>query len=151
MFVPTLGDLRLPPASHLVPGSPRLGRLRVSRRTPQYRGPRSPTQRSVILAGDRSFDGPVTLAAPSAVTFGDLAEIASDLTGRTIERVVVDDDQRVADQLATGVPEQMARLLLTWYQAARAGHFAETGPVLAELLGREPRSVTDRLATHIAT
>ncbi|MFD5249982.1 NAD(P)H-binding protein [Amycolatopsis sp. NPDC058340] len=105
---------------------------------------------AVILAGGRSFDGPVTLAAPSAVTFDDLAEIASDLTGRTIERVVVDDDQWVADQLATGVPEQMARLLLTWYQAARAGHFAETGPVLAELLGREPRTVAARLAAGIA-
>jgi len=105
---------------------------------------------AVILAGDHSFDGPVTLAAPSAVTFDDLAEIASDLTGRTIERVVVDDEQWVADQIAVGVPEHLARLLLTWYQAARAGYFAETGPLLAELLGREPRTVADRLAAGIA-
>lgn len=105
---------------------------------------------AVILAGDRSFDGPVTLTAPTAVTFDDLAEIASDLTGRTIKRIVVDDEQWVADQITIGVPEQTARLILTWYQAARAGHFTETGPLLGELLGREPRTVADRIATQIA-
>ncbi|UMP07274.1 NAD(P)H-binding protein [Amycolatopsis sp. EV170708-02-1] len=105
---------------------------------------------AAILAGDRSFDGPVDLTAPTAVTFDDLAKIASDLTGRTIERVVVGDEQWIADQIEAGVPEQTARLILTWYQAARASHFAETGPALAELLGREPRTVADRLAADIA-
>ncbi|MBD0420384.1 NAD(P)H-binding protein [Streptomyces sp. TRM S81-3] len=106
---------------------------------------------AVVLAGDRSFDGPVTLTAPTAVTFDDFTKIASDLTGRTIKRVVLDDEQWVADQITIGVPEQMARLMLTWYQAARAGYFAEAGPLLAELLGREPRTAADRLAAHIAT
>ncbi|WP_243789680.1 NAD(P)H-binding protein [Saccharopolyspora gloriosae] len=105
---------------------------------------------AIILAGDRSFDGPVTLTAPTAVTFDDVAEIASDLTGRTIKRIVVDDEQWVADQVTNGVPEQMARLMLTWYQAGRAGYFAEADPLLTELLGREPKGVADRLAAHIA-
>ncbi|EHN79149.1 NmrA family transcriptional regulator [Streptomyces sp. NRRL WC-3753] len=105
---------------------------------------------AVVLAGDRSFDGPVTLTAPSAVTFDDLSRIASGLTGRSVKRVVPDDEQWVADQITTGVPEPMARLMLTWYQAARAGWFAETGPLLAELLGREPRTVADRLAARIS-
>ncbi|MFD5359406.1 NAD(P)H-binding protein [Streptomyces tendae] len=105
---------------------------------------------AVVLAGDRTFDGPVDLTAPTAVTFEDVAKIASDLTGGTVERVVPDDEQWVADQLAAGVPEEMARLMLTWYQAARAGHFAGAGPLLADLLGREPRTVADRLASDIA-
>ncbi|MFD4349628.1 NAD(P)H-binding protein [Streptomyces coelicoflavus] len=105
---------------------------------------------AVVLAGDRSFDGPVTLTAPTAVTFDDLSRIASGLTGRTVERVVLDDEQWVADQITTGVPEPMARLMLTWYQAARAGCFAEVGPLLAELLGREPRTAADRLAARTA-
>ncbi|WP_345964493.1 NAD(P)H-binding protein [Streptomyces sp. BRB040] len=105
---------------------------------------------AVVLAGDRSFDGPVTLTAPTAVTFDDLSRIASGLTGRTVERVVLDDEQWVADQITTGVPEPMARLMLTWYQAARADCFAEAGPLLAELLGREPRTAADRLAARTA-
>ncbi|MFI2239915.1 NAD(P)H-binding protein [Streptomyces chrestomyceticus] len=106
---------------------------------------------AVILAGDRSFDGPVNLTAPTAVTFDDLATIASDLTGRTVKRIVLDDEQWVAEQLMTGVPEQAARFMLTWYQASRAGYFAAADPLLAQLLGREPRSVADRLAADIAT
>ncbi|KUF19214.1 NAD(P)H-binding protein [Streptomyces silvensis] len=105
---------------------------------------------AVILAGDRAFDGPVALTAPTAVTLGDLAEVASGLTGRTIKRVVLDDEQWVADHIATGVPEQAARFMLTWYQAGRAGYFAEADPLLARLLGREPRSAADRLAADIA-
>lgn len=105
---------------------------------------------AIILAGDRSFEGPVTLTAPTAVTFDDVAKIASDLTGRTIKRIVLDDQQWVADQIRIGVPEQMARLMLTWYQASRAGYFAAADPLLAELLGREPSSAADRLAAHIA-
>ena len=106
---------------------------------------------AALLAGDRAVDGPVTLAAPTAVTFDDLASIASDLTGRTIKRVVVDDERWVAEQVAQGVPEQVARLILTWHRAGRAGYFAETGPLLTELLGREPRSAADRLAAQLAT
>ncbi|GCD32918.1 NmrA family transcriptional regulator [Streptomyces chrestomyceticus JCM 4735] len=106
---------------------------------------------AVILADDSSFDGPVNLTAPTAVTFDDLATIASDLTGRTVKRTVLDDEQWVAEQLMSGVPEQAARFMLTWYQAGRAGYFAEADPLLGQLLGREPRSAADRLAADIAT
>jgi NAD(P)H dehydrogenase (quinone) len=105
---------------------------------------------AVILAGDRSFDGPVNLTAPTAVTFDDVARIASDLTGSTVERIVVDDEQWMAEQISAGVPEQVARFLLGWFEAGCAGYFAEADPLLAELLGREPRSIADRLAAQIA-
>lgn len=105
---------------------------------------------AAILSADNPVDGPVTLTAPTAVTFNDLAEVASGLTGRTIERIVVDDEQWVTDQAASGIPQDMARLMLTWYQAARGGYFAKAGPLLSELLGREPRSAAERLADHIA-
>ncbi|MGW2339258.1 NAD(P)H-binding protein [Streptomyces sp. NPDC001661] len=103
---------------------------------------------AALLAGDRAVEGPVNLTATAAVTFDDLAKIASGLTGRTVERVVVDDEQWVADQVASGLPEPVARLILTWHQAGRAGYFAETGPLLGELLGREPRSAAERLAAQ---
>jgi NAD(P)H dehydrogenase (quinone) len=101
---------------------------------------------AVILARDGSFDGPVTLTAGAAPTFDDIATIASDLTGRDIQRVVMDDEEWVAGQVAHGSPEPMARMLLGFFQAARQGSFAEVSPTLGELLGREPRSVRDLLA-----
>jgi uncharacterized protein YbjT (DUF2867 family) len=105
---------------------------------------------AVILAGERHFDGPVTLTASAAVTFDDIAGIASELTGRDIRRVVVDDEKWVADQVAHGTPELMARFLLGFFQAAREGRFAGVDPLLGHLLGRQPRTVRDLLAERSA-
>ena len=105
---------------------------------------------AVILARDGSFDGPVTLTAGAAPTFDDIATIASELTGRDIQRVVMEDEDWVAAQVAHGSPEPMARMLLGFFQAARQGSFAEVSPTLGELLGREPRSVRDLLAEELS-
>ncbi|MEU0239076.1 NAD(P)H-binding protein [Nocardiopsis sp. NPDC006198] len=104
---------------------------------------------AALLSGERSFDGAVTLIAGEAVTLDDFAGIASELSGRSVERVVVDDEQWVTDQTADGVPEQAARFMLTMFRATRQGYFAQQDPLLAELLGREPRGVADRLAEQI--
>ncbi|WP_413804392.1 NmrA family NAD(P)-binding protein [Streptomyces sp. OE57] len=101
---------------------------------------------AVILAGNRTFDGPVTLTAGQAVTFDDVAAMASAASGREVTRVTLDDEAWIADKVAAGTPEAMARMTLTTFQAAREGRFAGVDPLLAELLDREPRSVTDQLA-----
>jgi NAD(P)H dehydrogenase (quinone) len=120
-------------------------------------GPVSWTERAdeaeaaaVILAGEGHFDGPVTLTASAAVTFGEIAGIASELTGRDIPRVVLDDDKWVTEQAAHGTPENMARFLLGFYQAAREGRFAGVDPLLGDLLARQPRTVRDLLAKQSA-
>lgn len=104
---------------------------------------------AVILAS-HPVDGPATLTAAEAVTFDDIAETASRLTGREIKRIVVDDEEWVAERVAQGSPEFLARFLLSTFQAARAGGFAGTSPLLAELLGRPPRTVADLLADRLA-
>ena len=48
------------------------------------------------------------------------------------------------------MPETSAGFLLGFFQAARRGDFAAVGPTLAELLGREPRTVRDLLADRVA-
>ena len=105
---------------------------------------------AVILAGQRPYDGPVTLTASAAVTFDEIAGIASEVTGRDIRRVVLDDEKWVAEQVAHGTPEPMARLLLGFFLAAREGRFAGTDPLLGDLLGRKPRTVRDLLADRAA-
>jgi NAD(P)H dehydrogenase (quinone) len=105
---------------------------------------------AVILAGERHLDGPVTLTASAAMTLDDIAAIASELTGREIRRVVVDDETWVAEQAAQGTPDLMARLLLGFFQAAREGRFAGVDPLLGDLLGRQPCTVRDLLAERPA-
>nr|WP_133852157.1 NAD(P)H-binding protein [Labedaea rhizosphaerae] len=101
---------------------------------------------AIILTSNHAYEGPTTITANAAPTFADLAETASDLTGRDIRIAVVDPDEWVAAQVATGQPEQMARFTLGMYQAAEKGFFAGTDPLLTTLLGREPRSARDILA-----
>jgi len=101
---------------------------------------------AVVLASNGGYDGPVTLTASSAPTFAEVAAIASELTGRTIECVTVEEDQWVAAQVAAGQLEPVVRFTLGIYQGAGQGFFAGVDPLLGELLGREPRTVRDLLA-----
>jgi NAD(P)H dehydrogenase (quinone) len=105
---------------------------------------------AAILAGDRPYDGPVTLTATNALTLDEIARIASELTGRGIRRVTVDDDTWVAGQVALSTPEPVARFTLGIFRAARERRFAGTDPLLGDLLGRKPRTVRDLLAERAA-
>lgn len=101
---------------------------------------------AVVLLADGAYDGPVTLTAPDAPTFADVATIASELTGRQVTREVVDPESWVAEQVAAGRPEPAARFALGIYLAAAGGFFAGTDPLLGRLLGREPSGVREVLA-----
>jgi NAD(P)H dehydrogenase (quinone) len=66
----------------------------------------------VILASDGAYDGPTTITASAAPTFAELAEIASELSGRTIRYQQIDEQDWIAAQAAAGQPEHMTRFLL---------------------------------------
>jgi NAD(P)H dehydrogenase (quinone) len=102
---------------------------------------------AVILASSGAYDGPVTITANAAPTFAEAAVIAAELRGETVKVEVVEPEAWVAAQVAAGTPEFMARFTLGIYQAAEQGFFAGVDPLLGELLGREPRSVRDLLAS----
>ncbi|GEM30076.1 NmrA family transcriptional regulator [Nocardia neocaledoniensis NBRC 108232] len=103
---------------------------------------------AVILTSDHCFDGPIDLTLPTPVTLTDFASAASELSGRTIDRVIVDDEKWVADEMAKGTPEPVARFTLSMFQATRTGHFAKPDPTLSRLLGRPPRSITEQLSSR---
>lgn len=100
---------------------------------------------AAVISSDGAYDGPITLTAAAAPTMDDIAVMASDESGRTIERRVVGDEDWVDEQVASGSPEMMARFTLGIYRAAREGLFAGVDPLLAALLGRDPRSARDAL------
>jgi NAD(P)H dehydrogenase (quinone) len=108
---------------------------------------------AIILGSDGSIsdhDGPVTLTAPDAPTFADIAALASDLTGRSIAVEVIDPQEWVAARVAGGQPEFVARFTLGMFQAAEQGLFAGTDPLLGTLLGRAPRTAREALAEAAA-
>ncbi|GAA1964657.1 NAD(P)H-binding protein [Amycolatopsis minnesotensis] len=85
------------------------------------------------------------LTGPAAVAMHEVAAIASDITGRTIRRVVVSDDEYRETLLAAGVPAARADMLVGMFTASRHGDFGPAGPALATVLGRPATSIEDYL------
>ncbi|PWI44775.1 SDR family oxidoreductase [Streptomyces sp. ICBB 8177] len=106
---------------------------------------------AAILADEGRFDGPTPpLTAGRALTFADIAAIATKLTGRTIARVTVPDDEYRERMTEQGVPAELAGQLLGIFPASRAGEFATVDPTLASLLGREPATLDAVLREHLS-
>jgi uncharacterized protein YbjT (DUF2867 family) len=92
---------------------------------------------AIALTRPGALDGATPpLTAPELLDFADVARIASELTGRTITRIVVEDEEWKADAVAHGMPDAAAEFTLGMFRAARAGEFAVTDPALETLLGR---------------
>ncbi|MFG2342521.1 SDR family oxidoreductase [Streptomyces phaeochromogenes] len=106
---------------------------------------------AVILADEGRFDGPTPpLTAAQALTFADIARIATDVTGRTITRSTAPDDRFRQQLVGRGVPAEAADQLLGIFAASRAGEFAAVDPTLATLLGREPITLSAVLCKELS-
>lgn len=94
---------------------------------------------AAILTEEGRFDGPTPpLTAAQAIDFDEIAALAATLTGRTIKRITVSDEEFRHQTLGYGVPAAQADMMLDIFAASRAGEFATVDPTLAQLIGREP-------------
>ncbi|WP_077797106.1 SDR family oxidoreductase [Streptomyces sp. JHA26] len=99
-----------------------------------------------ILAEEARFEGPTPpLTGLEALDFDTVAEIASQVTGRSFTRTVVPDDAFREQALAHGAPTPIADLMLSIFAAARNGEFTDVDPTLAELIGRKPLTFRTQL------
>ncbi|MEL7691797.1 NAD(P)H-binding protein [Citromicrobium bathyomarinum] len=106
---------------------------------------------AALLAGEANFDGATPpLTASRAWTMSEIAELASQITGREIRYTVVSDAEWKAAKVAVGVPEHYAEMLLGTFRAARRGDFNTLDPTLENLLGRKPTPLRDVLAAALA-
>ncbi|MFJ7278189.1 hypothetical protein [Kitasatospora sp. NPDC098663] len=106
---------------------------------------------AAVLADEGRFDGPTPpLTGRQALTFDDIAAIATELTGRTVTRATAPDDRFRTQLTGQGVPAETADQLLGIFAASRAGEFATTDPTLADLLGREPVTLRTVLREHLS-
>ena len=89
------------------------------------------------------------LTAPRALDFTGVADILSRLTGRTITRVVMDDDEWVSATVARGIPRPAAEFFLTVFAASRNGEFNVTNPTLEATIGHPTKTVQEVLETAL--
>jgi NAD(P)H dehydrogenase (quinone) len=90
------------------------------------------------------------LTGPEALDMAAVAEIAGEVTGRPIRRVVVDDAEYRAALVGQGVPEHAADMLVGMFAASRRGDFAPADPTLADLVGRPATSIREFLTTALS-
>lgn len=92
---------------------------------------------AVVLADPDRLDGVAPpLTGQETLDLAAVAAVLTDLTGRTVRRVVQDDDEWKAAQVARGVPAPAAEFMLGMFLASRRGEFDVVDPLLPELLGR---------------
>ncbi len=103
---------------------------------------------AAAIALTEGLDGTTpALTGSESIDMARVAELASELTGRTIRRVVISDEEYRARLLGRGLPEPAADLLLSIFLASRQGEFADVDPTLGRLIGRPPVPFRDALAS----
>lgn len=83
------------------------------------------------------------LTAGVAQDLADVARIASEVTGKDIERVVVSDEEFRQSLVEQQLPEMAIAMSLGLFAAARRGDFAAVSPELEQRIGRTPQTVRD--------
>lgn len=89
------------------------------------------------------------LTAPATLDLAAVAGLLTELTGRTITRTVVDDEEWTATAVDRGMPALAADFTLGMFRAARRGEFAVTDPTLETVIGRPAVSVRSALGSMV--
>jgi NAD(P)H dehydrogenase (quinone) len=106
--------------------------------------------RAAAAALAATTSGRVTLdvTGPEVITYGALAEIASELSGRPVSYISVSTEDMVAGMMQAGLPPFLAEALVSFHTAAAQDDHGFTTSVVADLTGKAPQSVGDFLLAN---
>ncbi|MEU5781557.1 NmrA family NAD(P)-binding protein [Micromonospora lupini] len=106
---------------------------------------------AIALTDDGVLDGITpALTASEALDLEAVAALLTDITGRSIRRVVATDEEWRAAAIEGGMPAAAADFTLGLYRAARRGEFDVTDPTLEGLIGHRPTSARSVLEAIVA-
>lgn len=105
---------------------------------------------AAALASSDTRNRTFNITGPDLVTYAELAKLASEFTGRTVTFVPVEPAERIAQLIAAGTPEPIAKLLVSSQIAIAQGKMGTPTNAVKELTGREPVSVREFLSVHRA-
>ena len=91
------------------------------------------------------------LTGSELLDFSDVARLASDILGKSVERELVGDETYRTMLVKQGMPEIFAGLLLSLFLAARAGEYAALDPTLERLIGHKPTTMRRVLEEFLST
>jgi NAD(P)H dehydrogenase (quinone) len=100
----------------------------------------------LALTGEADLDGVTApLTGPEALDLAGVAKVLSEVSGRTVTRVYMDDEQWVSEMVAGGMPRPAAEFMLTMFAASRNGEFNVVDPTLEAVIGRPAKTVHEFL------
>ena len=97
---------------------------------------------AAALTTDR-FDGQAfNLTGPEALSYGQVAELVTQVTGRAVGYRSIDDEEFIARRVEDGFAEPYARMLAAIFYPVREGWTATVTDAVKTLTGAEPRTVS---------
>ncbi|MET3900329.1 NAD(P)H dehydrogenase (quinone) [Devosia sp. UYZn731] len=98
---------------------------------------------AALLTSNDVVDGPTApLTGSEALDLADIAQMAGQILGTSIPRTVMSDEDMRKNAEASGVPQAGIGVMMGYYYAARAGEFRQVDSTLANMLGREPETMS---------
>lgn len=91
-----------------------------------------------VLTGEGHEGKEYDVTGPHAYTAADLAELATQKSGKPVEVVQVDDEAYTAGLVSAGLPDFIAPLLTSFGTATRLGKLATVTDVVEQVGGRKP-------------
>jgi NAD(P)H dehydrogenase (quinone) len=77
-----------------------------------------------------------------------VAALASEITGRPVEPVAIDDEEATLGLMAVGLPADTAKAIASFGTAIREGVLEVLSTHVEDLTGRPPRSLREVLVAH---
>jgi NAD(P)H dehydrogenase (quinone) len=104
---------------------------------------------AVLLSEEGRHNGETyDISGPDLLSFPDAVSLVSEVTGREIEYVEVDDEAFAEHLRENGVPDLMVDALSGMGRAIREGYFAIATDQVQELTGSAPATLRDVLERH---
>jgi NAD(P)H dehydrogenase (quinone) len=90
------------------------------------------------------------ITGPALISNADFARLLTEVTGKPVKYVALDDEAYVERLQAGGMPEQFARMSAAFSSATRSGELAIVSSAVRDLTGHEPQSVRQFLEANKA-
>src|SRR5918998_4369806 len=103
---------------------------------------------AAVLTTEGHEDKAYDISGPESLSQGDVAALLSEVSGRPVEAVAVDDEAFIQGLTAAGVPEPAAREFASYGRAIREGHLDQISGAVENLTGRAPRTLRQVFEAH---
>lgn len=106
--------------------------------------------RAAAAALESDFDGRriIEISGPELQSVAEMAAVISDLSGKPVKAIALDEAALTAGLEQAGIPEIFARLLATFDTAQAKGEFNILTSAVRDLTGKEPITVESFLRNH---